>query len=288
MTARHTPMRCERFADELSAYLERDVDESTRAEMEAHALECEECGALLADLRQIRVDATELRELTPARDLWEGIAARIDAPVISISEGRAGQRGNAGGERVGPTGRALLGRRALAAAALVAAAGLGGLVTYTLMRPGQVPASASQVATAHPPAAKSNADTATSLTESHAAPVSQPVSVTVASGPLVPVSNGSASGTRSSAAESQAAAEATFDVEITRLRAIMRRRSAQLDPLTLSVIERNLKVIDEAIVQCKAALAKDPSSRFLMESLNGALTNKVELLRTAAMLPART
>jgi hypothetical protein len=68
----------------------------------------------------------------------------------------------------------------------------------------------------------------------------------------------------------------------------MRRRSAQLDPLTLSVIERNLKVIDEAIVQCKAALAKDPSSRFLMESLNGALTNKVELLRTAAMLPART
>jgi hypothetical protein len=47
-------------------------------------------------------------------------------------------------------------------------------------------------------------------------------------------------------------------------------------------------VIDDAIAQCKLALAKDPASRFLMESLNNALENKVELLRTATMLPARS
>ena len=38
----------------------------------------------------------------------------------------------------------------------------------------------------------------------------------------------------------------------------------------------------------RAALAKDPASRFLMESLNNALENKLELMRTAAMLPSRT
>ena len=83
-------------------------------------------------------------------------------------------------------------------------------------------------------------------------------------------------------------AEQTFDVEIARLRQIVQRRSAQLDPVTISVIERNLKVIDDAIAQCRSALAKDPASRFLIESLNHALETKVELLRTAAMLPART
>jgi hypothetical protein len=32
---------------------------------------------------------------------------------------------------------------------------------------------------------------------------------------------------------------------------------------------------------------KDPASRFLMQSLNEALDTKIQLLRTAAALPAR-
>src|SRR5437867_5578016 len=83
-------------------------------------------------------------------------------------------------------------------------------------------------------------------------------------------------------------AEQVYDNEIGRLRAIVERRRAQLDPVTISLVERNLKVIDDAIAQCRSALAKDPASRFLMESLNNALENKVELLRTAALLPSRT
>jgi len=47
-------------------------------------------------------------------------------------------------------------------------------------------------------------------------------------------------------------------------------------------------VIDDAIAQCKAALKKDPASRFLMESLNNAMDDKVQLLRTAAVLPAKS
>jgi len=83
-------------------------------------------------------------------------------------------------------------------------------------------------------------------------------------------------------------AEQVYTTEITRLHAIVERRRGQLDPVTIGVIERNLKVIDDAIAQCKLALTKDPASRYLMESLNNALENKVQLLRTATMLPARS
>jgi hypothetical protein len=83
-------------------------------------------------------------------------------------------------------------------------------------------------------------------------------------------------------------AEETYDVEIKRLRAIIAQRRSTLDTATVHVIERNLKVIDDAILQCKQALQKDPASGFLMESLNDALDTKVQLLRIAAMLPART
>ena len=90
------------------------------------------------------------------------------------------------------------------------------------------------------------------------------------------------------ASNGKPSAEQVYAGEISRLHAIVQRRRAQLDPVTVSVIERNLKVIDEAIAQCKVALSKDPASRFLMESLNSALETKVNLLRTATMLPARS
>jgi hypothetical protein len=83
-------------------------------------------------------------------------------------------------------------------------------------------------------------------------------------------------------------AEQVYTTEIARLHTIVERRRGQLDPVTIGVIERNLKVIDDAIAQCKLALTKDPASRFLMESLNNAFENKVQLLRTATMLPARS
>ncbi|HEY7394151.1 MAG TPA: hypothetical protein VH559_04885, partial [Gemmatimonadaceae bacterium] len=91
-----------------------------------------------------------------------------------------------------------------------------------------------------------------------------------------------------SLASNKPTAEATFDAEIKQLRAIVAARRSTLDTTTLAVIEKNLKVIDDAIVQCREALRRDPASRFLIESLNDALDTKVQLLRTAALLPARS
>jgi hypothetical protein len=82
--------------------------------------------------------------------------------------------------------------------------------------------------------------------------------------------------------------EPVYDSEIVKLRAIMRDRRTQLDPKTVAVLEQSIAVIDSAIAQSRAALAKDPASGFLATQLNHSLEKKVELLRTAALLPART
>ena len=52
--------------------------------------------------------------------------------------------------------------------------------------------------------------------------------------------------------------------------------------------KNEIVAIDQAIRQSREALARDPRSRFLDQQLNSALDKKVELLRTAALLPSRT
>ena len=111
-------LSCEQFNDMLADFLERDVSEKARAEMEAHALSCGECGALLADLRALRIDAANLELLTPSRDLWAGIAERIETPVVSIGGAPGGAAGAA--HRPNAIARRTRLRNGLAAAALVA------------------------------------------------------------------------------------------------------------------------------------------------------------------------
>jgi hypothetical protein len=79
-----------------------------------------------------------------------------------------------------------------------------------------------------------------------------------------------------------------YDREIGALAAILQQRRSQLDTSTVRVIEHNLAIIDAAIAQSRAALAKDPASGFLNDQLNSALDQKVEQLRPVALLPAHT
>ena len=65
----------------------------------------------------------------------------------------------------------------------------------------------------------------------------------------------------------------------------VRERRGELDSATVAVLVRNLVVIDRAIAQSRAALARDPHSPFLGDQLTRALGQKVELLRTAALIP---
>jgi hypothetical protein len=82
--------------------------------------------------------------------------------------------------------------------------------------------------------------------------------------------------------------DAVYGKEIEMLQNIVKQRKTQLDSSTIAVIQRNLGIIDAAITQSRAALANDPASRMLNQQLTHALDKKVELLRTAAMLPVST
>jgi len=84
MTTPLMNLDCDGFADALADYLEGDASDGVRLGMEAHASSCAACQQLLADLTAIRTDAEALPELTPSRDLWSGIAGRIDARVIPL------------------------------------------------------------------------------------------------------------------------------------------------------------------------------------------------------------
>ena len=273
-------MSCELFNDRLMDYLEHETDDATRAGIERHAVTCPECGALLADLRKLRGDAANLPQLVPSHDLWNGIAERIEAPVVSIDGARTDVRRTTYGDvRIARR----LTRSALIAASLVGAGAIGYFV-----------ASRRDVSVPVPPVAAAQMPETVyrvaSSAQDSAAQLSQPVISGAAERPGVRLTTAqtpiaAASNDISHVVETMSR---DYDREIVRLRALIEQRRNQMDPVTVAIIEKNLQVIDAAILECKKAIARDPASRFLIESLNQSFQTKVELMRTAALLPTRT
>jgi flagellar biosynthesis/type III secretory pathway M-ring protein FliF/YscJ len=81
---------------------------------------------------------------------------------------------------------------------------------------------------------------------------------------------------------------AAYEDEISALRDIIETRRNELDSATVAVLEKNLKLIDQAISESKAALTANPASTFLAGQVGRAYDSKLELLRSAALLPSRT
>jgi len=278
------PMTCDGVADRLASYLEGELLEPARLELEAHAASCAECGSLLADLDAIRREASALPMLEPSHDLWSGVAARIDAPVVALGES--------------PLSRRLAARHAwlrpsLAAAALVlVTAG----VTHYFTRASYVSddqaigrSQPTRVAQGTPAAAQPVVSVAPASNDSLGAFTSSgSESATPIDARGAPASSASPAARLASAVPAMKETQPVYDEEIGKLRAIVKERRAQLDPSTVAVLEQSIAVIDSAIAQSRAALAKDPSSGFLATQLNHSLEKKVELLRTAALLPSRT
>ncbi|MEP6733412.1 MAG: zf-HC2 domain-containing protein [bacterium] len=264
MTTPTMNLDCDGFADALADYLEGDASEGTRAAVEAHAGSCAACQQILTDIDAIRVGAASLPLLAPSRDLWNGIAERIDARVIPMEAPRVAHDIRK---------RYSWMRPAVAAAALViATAG----ITHVLTRASLTTVAPKQVAVITPAviAHDSLAEITSTATERPAAPAT---SATAATGARLV-----------STKPAPDAADPVFAGEITKLRLIVRERRSQLDPKTVAVLEQSIAVIDSAIAQSRAALSKDPGSGFLATQLNHSLEKKVELLRTAALLPSRT
>lgn len=244
---------CDQLDAALSDYLEGALDPAARAALESHTARCDRCRALLADVSAITAAAAALPDLEPSHDLWPGIADRIAAPVVELP---GAGRGTANRPFVRPW--------YLAPAPLAAAAALlvAATVSVTLL--------ATRIAPPGPNVVASNGTNAPAD------------SLPAIPAPAPRVKN--VSGTKPNAATVQE----IYAREITELDSIVRDRRSQLDTGTVAVLEKNLRIIDQAIAQSRAALARDPNSGFLHDQLNDAYNQKIALLRTVALLPART
>jgi Putative zinc-finger len=279
----NSDMTCEAFDAALPDYLEGTLDGSLLASVERHLRECVRCAGLVRDIENIRDEAAALPDLVPSRDLWSGIEARIAAPVIPLAARPERQR------RLVPAWMGIA-----AAALIVSTAGLTYMLTPRSLRPGSdvrlaagTPALQTQATSPATPVAT------TAPAESAAAGIAQNTPDRIDGARLAQRSTESSrSGVPAMLARQNqsepAQPDAVYSREIALLQNIVKQRKTQLDSSTVAVIQKNLDIIDAAIRQSRAALARDPASRMLNQQLTHALDKKVELLRTAAMLPVST
>ncbi|HEX6589198.1 MAG TPA: zf-HC2 domain-containing protein [Longimicrobiales bacterium] len=82
--------------------------------------------------------------------------------------------------------------------------------------------------------------------------------------------------------------QADYAAAIRKLDALLREREANMDPQTAAVVRRNMAIIDQAIREAQAALAADPANGGLNQAVSAAYKTKINLLRRAVELPART
>jgi len=216
-------------------------------------------------------------DLVPSKDLWKGIDARIAAPVIPLSARPERQR------RFAPAWVGIA-----AAALVVSTAG----ITYTLTSRSLTKPERRPVAVAP----STTGETQLPLDTGSATQPSNTIAAASKGGSRSLPETRGPSGQRGGIPASLASqpqnepshSDAVYGKEIEMLQRVVSERKTQLDPATVAIIEKNLQIIDAAIAQSRAALAKDPASMLLSDQLTHALDKKVELLRTAALLPSST
>ena len=235
------PMTCTEYEALMDRDLEGELSPDERERADLHLQACSRCATTRADLLEIAANAASLPVLTPSRDLWDGIAARIEAPVIAL--------GTTGEHRVPSRRRSMLRFAAAAAALMTVTAGTTYVLTRNAFRNDVPPV----VATVTPAPVDDTAGGANTVL------VNDPQTL---------------------------AADAAFEREVIRLRAMLEQRRPDLDSATVALLERNLQIIDRAIAESRAALTLHPESALLNRQLQNALGKKVQVLRTAALLPS--
>jgi hypothetical protein len=247
----NNPLTCAEFEALVPDLLEDSLSPRERERMDAHRLDCAECDALVADLLDIRRKAASLPMLTPSRDLWSGVEARIQAEIVEFP--RTPMPGEVAAVVPTPVHSVAVSRepsavsrrpqyfRIAIAASLLVAATAG--ITWSI------------------------------ASRSAPAPLTADAPTAGSSELIRPVNESSM--------------EASYDREISDLRRIVEEHRPEMDSVTAAVLERNLKVIDDAIAESKAALASSPESAFLLERLNDAYASKLRTLRAVAVTPRR-
>ena len=282
MTDKH--LNCAECDELLPDYFEGELDGARRMMVEAHAATCARCQGLIRDIQGITETAANLPDLEPSRDLWQGVADRIQPAVVAIGYRREGIS----------LSRRVIG---LAAAALVV---VSSSVTYLATRapearrvtesPSDMPTPDANKEVGRPAAAPAQSDppTATETPSGAQSPSRAPSQGAQRRPDLGGSAPAAPKGAALASVKPISAADAALAPEIEQLQTMLKQRRDQLDPSTIKVVEDNLALIDAAVQQARAALMRDPASGFLTERLDNALQKKIELLRTVAQMPSRS
>jgi anti-sigma factor RsiW len=227
------------FEDRLDDFVDGLLNRDERRAVERHLSGCATCRGEVESIRRLQAAAHALpRQIQPPRDLWAGIAARIEA-----------ERGTA--TQVDEKAKVIqvdFGRRARPA---------------WWMRPGMLAAAAIVLIVI------SSAVTAL-LVRTGPGAVSSGIAV-----------EGSPAGSALVAFEP---AEQQIVETVEQLQFALEAQRGRLSPNTVAVVEENLRVIDRAISEARAALEADPNNRNLTFLLMDVYKQKVDLLQNAVQI----
>jgi anti-sigma factor RsiW len=248
------------WTDMMSAYIDGELAPAEAASLEQHLASCDDCNAMLAELRDVVAGANALPAGEPPRDLWPAIATAIAGPaaqasradavlsaaddiaVIRLDEARSTRRA-----RQDRHARFSFSLPQLAAAAVVLMA-IGGAAVFLLA--GGVAPGVGVVA-------------ADETTQGAIVLSSSPVSESVRLVGAPP-------------------AFQRFESDVATLEQALEDARSSLDPATVEVVERSLESIDLAIADAKAALDADPANPHLHRKLESTLEKKLALLSRAS------
>jgi len=236
----------EEWTDRLSDYLDDELTADERAAVAAHLKSCAHCAAVAADLEKVVTHAKAAAPRPPQHDLWPGIDARI---------GRVAQP-----RRVSFT----LPQLAAAAALLVA---VSGGMAWQFGTQSAIGRSADASRSGN---AGVNGTVAPERDASSGRPAAAE-SVNVAPATRV-------------AATTVSYADAQYDAAVSDLEKALKNGRNHLDASTVSIVEHNLQIIDQAIEQARQALEADPANSYLSGHLVEARRRKLDLLRRATAL----
>ncbi len=275
-------MTMEHWTDRLSEYVDGDLDAATAAAVDQHLVECDECSAIVADLRFIAKSAAALDDVDPPSHVWAGIAAAINAPVAQHEAGAGVIRMDA--HRT--SRRSITMSMPQLAAAAIVLLMFGGAVVASLGPRTE----RTTVATAASPAdtgSNSTAQSAPSEDDPRAAvqPATADVRGTPARERTQPrVGSSARTASRSGTLASSPAPVGGYDAAISELESAAGLEDGRLDPNTTRVLRQSMQTIDGAIADAREALATDPANGYLHRHLDRTMKQKLDLLRQASKI----
>jgi hypothetical protein len=237
-------MTHEQILELLDDFVGGDLPPREERDVRRHLMQCEGCRAEEQALRALLDEAAALPdEVVPERDLWTGIAPRlqsraslVEEPAESLTEVRV----------IGPRPARPLPWWMLAAASIA----LVVVTSFATLR------------------FSGRGETEPTTIASQQA--QQPV--------------GAVRGGTPTALAAFRPAEKEYEKAISELEVVLRTQRGRMAPQTAATIEANLRIIDQAIAESRAALAADPNSAELTHMLSDAYDTKLDVLRQAVSL----